>query len=146
VTIAASKFCSSECAVGTSFTVVLVNALNPAYINSPLTNSVAIYTMNYLSSAYYVIDQITTGVYFTNSLLPGALTSMTLTRTGSSLTGGIPTYTFSFKTATILSSGSVFLLVFPTATAYITSSTTVTCTVGGTSKTCTTTALSTDST
>lgn len=56
VTIAASKFCSSECAAGSSFTIVMNNAKNPAYINSPLTESVKVYTMNLISSNYYVID------------------------------------------------------------------------------------------
>ena len=56
VTIPASKFCSSECPSGTAFTVVLNNAKNPAYINSPLTQSVQIYTMNLISGNYYVID------------------------------------------------------------------------------------------
>ena len=71
---------------------------------------------------------------------------MALVRSGSSLTGGVPIYTFSFTTATVLPSGAVFYLTFPTATAYFSSSLTITCKIGSTSKTCTSGALSTDST
>lgn len=83
-------------------------------------------------------------MYFTNDLKPGALTSMTLTRTGSQLTGGIPIYTFAFQTATVLPSGAVLILTFPTATGYLQSGTSVSCSIAATSKTCTTTAATSD--
>ena len=67
-----------------------------------MTNSVEIYTYNYLDSKWLVIDQLTTGVYFTNSLLPGTITNLALARTGSTLTGGVPIYTFTFSTVTVL--------------------------------------------
>ncbi|CDW89223.1 UNKNOWN [Stylonychia lemnae] len=145
-TIAASKYCTTECPAGSTFTMKLINAKNPSYINSPLTNSVQIQTQNLFGTNYVTIDQITSGVYFTNSLVPGTLLNMNLARSGSALTGAVPIYTLSFQTATILPNGAVFSITFPQNTAYYSSTATITCTVQASSKTCTSTALGTDST
>lgn len=144
--VEANKYCTTECATTKVYTFRLINARNPYYINSPLTTSVQITTQNLISGTYYTISTVTTGVTFSNSLTPGTLTGLSLARAGSSLTGGVPIYTFSFTTATQLSNGALIRITFPTATAYSDSSLTVQCKIGTTNRTCTTTALATDST
>lgn len=83
------------------YTLRLINARNPYFINSPLTQSVQITTYSLISGTYYALATVTSGVHFnSNPLLPGTLTGLGLVRTGSSLTGAVPIYTFSLTTAT----------------------------------------------
>lgn len=148
-TFLANPFCttssSTDCAASTTFTLKLANAKNPNYINSPLTNSIEIYTQNQISSTWLTVDQVTSGVYFTNTCTPGTLTSTSLTRGGSALTGGIASYTITFTTATVLPKNSVAVVSFPSATIY-SGTNSVSCTRGGASVTCSSTTNSVDTT
>ena len=148
-TFNANPFCTtttSDCAAGSTYTLKLVNAKNPAYINSPVTNSVEIYTQNSILSSWLVVDQLATGIIFTSSALtPGPLTSPALTRTGSALTGAVPIYTFTFGTVTNLPQNAVIIVSFPINTAYIGTSS-ISCTRSSSSIPCTSAVSTSDTT
>ena len=95
VTISAAIWCKSStsgCDAGDSLTLVLSNAKNPGYIVSSISTSVELSTFNLINSQYLLIDQLKMGVSFANQLVPGALSQASLSRTGSTLTGGVPSY------------------------------------------------------
>ena len=126
--------------------VQLFGAKNPSYINSPLTTSVEISTFNTINSQLLVVDRLITGVSFTNNLVPGALTQASVTRGGSALTGGVPSYTLTVKTATPMPQGSGVRVTFPIDTVYFDGTNPITCKIGTTTTSCSSTPFSTDPT
>ncbi len=146
LTIPASQWCSSSvdgCIANEILSLTLINAKNPNYISSSLTTSVEITTQNQINGEFLTIDELKEGISFANNLVPGVLSQSTLTRGGSLLTGGVPTYTFTIKTATPLPQGSGIRVTFPIETAYFDTSS-VTCRIGSVNTLCTSTALATD--
>jgi hypothetical protein len=137
VSINASSYCpSTGCTSGQQLTLVLNNAKNPGYINSPLTRSVQIYSLNLLNGQLFVIAQAISGVFFANSLVSGTFPIASMQRTGSSLTGALSNYQFTFMTTTTLMRGAFLSVTFPPSVGFVDSSTLITCQIGSINTTC----------
>lgn len=105
------------------------DALNPGFVKTPLTSSVIIKTINNQLTGNPTIDEITSGVQFTPSLIPGVLTDIAVTKDASTNKVGDETsYIISFTVVTVVQAGGQVKLTFPSEAVYKASGTAIICT------------------
>lgn len=101
-------------------TAVFQDAINPGWITDPDTSSVSIYTTNTYTNNC-TVDQVTSGVVFGDSLLPGSLTNIAITKYQNSpanMVGENSNYSFSFMATTNIPSNGLITITFPEYAAY----------------------------
>ena len=64
-----NQWYGSDMPAGTSLTLLLVNAVNPATITSPVTSSIKIYTYNTIDSTEVLVDSVSSSVQITPALV-----------------------------------------------------------------------------
>jgi hypothetical protein len=125
-----TQWCNAgaECTAGTSISFTLKDALNPSWVVSPITSSVMISTINIQLTNSPTIDEITTGITFSPSLIPGILTNIAVTKDASTnKVGEATTYQISFTIVTAVESGGQVKLTFPAEAVYKAASTETVC-------------------
>jgi hypothetical protein len=136
-----TQWCNSgaECAAGTTIKFTLKDAINPGWVVDPLSSTVTITTTNtQLSSA--TIDDITSGIQFTSSLVPGTIVDYNVVKGSSTKVGDSTTYSLTFTPVTNIPANGQILLTFPSSAVYKASGTAVVWQDGSSnSKTCTST-------
>ena len=141
-----TQWCVStgECAVSSTLSFVLQNAVNPSFVTTPISSSVIINTINQDTTlSNPTIDQITSGVQFTNPLTPGNLADIAVVKdSGTNKTGEETSYTISFTVVTAIDTGGQVRFNFPSEAVYKSSSQSINCVESPSpiTKTCTRTA------
>mmetsp|Transcript_27139 Transcript_27139/g.31311 ORF Transcript_27139/g.31311 Transcript_27139/m.31311 type:complete len:290 (+) Transcript_27139:280-1149(+) len=143
-----TQWCNTggECAASSSISLTLKQAINPGWILTTYTSSVSIFTINNALTGSPTIDQVTSNVKFSPSLIPGTLTNINVLKDATTnKVGESTTYTLSFTVVTVVPAGGQVKFTFPSKALYKDSSTAIVCKDSAVvTKTCTSVADSTN--